>query len=232
MVPASQVNAPLARNAMAYVLAGGRGSRLMELTDIRAKPAVYFGGKSRIIDFALSNALNSGIRRIDVATAGVLALAVVSTAFTGQAIATGFERRYGVIKRLGSSPLPRSGLLLGKVGALLLVEALQVLVLSVVALVLGWQPHASLLPPLLRLRLQQPVLLVLPRISPPNTAPSLPPTGCASTSRCWPRTSTRAAKPGRKARRWLPITSASTLPAWACAGRCRAAPTRTSKPLS
>ncbi|HEX4262586.1 MAG TPA: glucose-1-phosphate adenylyltransferase [Acetobacteraceae bacterium] len=62
------VNAPLARSAMAYVLAGGRGSRLMELTDIRAKPAVYFGGKSRVIDFALSNALNSGIRRIGVAT--------------------------------------------------------------------------------------------------------------------------------------------------------------------
>lgn len=62
------VNAPLARSAMAYVLAGGRGSRLMEMTDIRAKPAVYFGGKSRIIDFALSNALNSGIRRIGVAT--------------------------------------------------------------------------------------------------------------------------------------------------------------------
>ena len=61
-------NAPFARHAMAYVLAGGRGSRLMELTDRRAKPAVYFGGKSRIIDFALSNALNSGIRRIAVAT--------------------------------------------------------------------------------------------------------------------------------------------------------------------
>ena len=59
---------PLARDAMAYVLAGGRGSRLKELTDNRAKPAVYFGGKSRIIDFALSNALNSGIRRIGVAT--------------------------------------------------------------------------------------------------------------------------------------------------------------------
>ncbi len=59
---------PLARDAMAYVLAGGRGSRLKELTDRRAKPAVYFGGKSRIIDFALSNALNSGIRRMGVAT--------------------------------------------------------------------------------------------------------------------------------------------------------------------
>ena len=61
-------SAPLARDAMAYVLAGGRGSRLMELTDKRAKPAVPFGGKSRIIDFALSNAVNSGIRRIGVAT--------------------------------------------------------------------------------------------------------------------------------------------------------------------
>ncbi len=61
-------HSPLARQALAYVLAGGRGSRLMELTDRRAKPAVYFGGKTRIIDFALSNALNSGIRRICVAT--------------------------------------------------------------------------------------------------------------------------------------------------------------------
>lgn len=59
---------PLARDAMAYVLAGGRGSRLYDLTDNRAKPAVYFGGVSRIIDFALSNAINSGIRRIGVAT--------------------------------------------------------------------------------------------------------------------------------------------------------------------
>lgn len=59
---------PLARDAMAYVLAGGRGSRLKDLTDYRAKPAVYFGGNARIIDFALSNALNSGIRRIGVAT--------------------------------------------------------------------------------------------------------------------------------------------------------------------
>ena len=59
---------PLSRHAMAYVLAGGRGSRLLELTDVRAKPAVYFGGKFRIVDFALSNALNSGIRRIAVAT--------------------------------------------------------------------------------------------------------------------------------------------------------------------
>ena len=64
----SSNSGPLSRHAMAYVLAGGRGSRLLELTDRRAKPAVYFGGMWRIIDFALSNALNSGIRRIGVAT--------------------------------------------------------------------------------------------------------------------------------------------------------------------
>lgn len=61
-------NARLAHQAMAFVLAGGRGSRLKELTDRRAKPAVYFGGKTRIIDFALSNALNSGIRKMAIAT--------------------------------------------------------------------------------------------------------------------------------------------------------------------
>jgi ABC-2 type transport system permease protein len=82
-------------------------------------------------------------RPVDVLTPGVLALAVMSTAFTSLAIATGFERRYGVIKRLGSSPLPRSGLLAGKVGGLLVVEVLQVAVIAVVGLLLGWDPAAG-----------------------------------------------------------------------------------------
>ena len=67
-MPQLTYSQPISRTTMAYVLAGGRGSRLMELTDRRAKPAVYFGGKSRIVDFTLSNALNSGIRRLAVAT--------------------------------------------------------------------------------------------------------------------------------------------------------------------
>ena len=58
----------LAKRTIALVLAGGRGSRLKALTDRRTKPAVYFGGKFRIIDFALSNCLNSGVRRIGVLT--------------------------------------------------------------------------------------------------------------------------------------------------------------------
>lgn len=63
-----RANKRLSNRAMAFVLAGGRGSRLKELTDNRAKPAVYFGGKTRIVDFALSNALNSGIRKMAIAT--------------------------------------------------------------------------------------------------------------------------------------------------------------------
>lgn len=79
-------------------------------------------------------------RPVDVFTPGVLALAIMSTSFTSLAIATGFERRYGVIKRLGASPLPRAGLLLGKALALLLVEVVQVVVVGAVGLALGWDP--------------------------------------------------------------------------------------------
>ncbi len=88
---------------------------------------------------------------VDVLTPGVLALAVMSSAFTSVAIATGFERRYGVLKRLGASPLPRTGLLLGKVLALLLVQTLQLALICAVAFALGWQPHGwdSLLPAVL-----------------------------------------------------------------------------------
>jgi ABC-2 type transport system permease protein len=83
---------------------------------------------------------------VDLLAPGVLALAVMSTSFTSLAIATGFERRYGVIKRLGASPLPRSGLLLGKVGALLLVELGQVVVIGGTALAIGWEPEPAGLP--------------------------------------------------------------------------------------
>lgn len=80
---------------------------------------------------------------VDVLTPGVLALAVLSTAFTSLAIATGFERRYGLIKRLGASPLPRYGLLLGKVIALFGVMVVQALVISGVGFLLGWSPDGG-----------------------------------------------------------------------------------------
>src|SRR5271154_6192800 len=68
MLSADRSQERLARRAIALVLAGGRGSRLRQLTDRRAKPAAFFGGKFRIVDFAMSNCLNSGIRRIGVLT--------------------------------------------------------------------------------------------------------------------------------------------------------------------
>ena len=64
----SHAREQLPKRALALVLAGGRGSRLKQLTDRRAKPAVYFGGKFRIVDFPLSNCLNSGIRQIGMVT--------------------------------------------------------------------------------------------------------------------------------------------------------------------
>jgi ABC-2 type transport system permease protein len=81
--------------------------------------------------------------RVDFLAPGVLALAVMSTAFTGQAIATGFERRYGVLKRLGASPLPRWALMTAKTVSVLVTEVLQVALLTVIALALGWSPHGN-----------------------------------------------------------------------------------------
>lgn len=95
--------------------------------------------------FANVEFMDLGTRRerVDFLAPGVLALAVISTAFTGLAIATGFERRYGALKRLGATPLPRWGLLAAKTLAVLAVEVLQVTLLCGVALSLGWQPHSS-----------------------------------------------------------------------------------------
>lgn len=91
---------------------------------------------NRIVD------LGSG-RPIDIVTPGVLTLAIMSSSFTSLAIATGFERRYGVLKLLGASPLPRYGLLLGKIGAVLAIQVGQLLVLSVVGRLLGWHPSGG-----------------------------------------------------------------------------------------
>jgi ABC-2 type transport system permease protein len=84
-----------------------------------------------------------GLSRIDFMTPGVMALAVMSTAFTSQAIATGFERRYGVLKRLGATPLSRGGLITAKTTTVIAVELLQGVLIVVVALIIGWRPHAS-----------------------------------------------------------------------------------------
>ena len=85
----------------------------------------------------------TGMSRIDFLTPGIIALAVMSTAFTSQAIATGFERRYGVLKRLGATPLSRTGLIAAKTATVIAVEFLQGALILIVALAIGWRPDAS-----------------------------------------------------------------------------------------
>jgi len=84
-----------------------------------------------------------GLTRVDGMTPRVLALAVMSSAFTGQAIALGFDRRYGVLKRLAATALPRWLLVGGRAGAALVVVVVQLVVLGIVAAVLGWSPSAA-----------------------------------------------------------------------------------------
>jgi len=92
--------------------------------------------------------------RVDIVTPGILALAVVSTGFTGQAISTAFDRRYGVLRMYGVSPLGRAGLLLGKTGAVLVVLVIQLLVLGALGVGMGWRPVlAGVVPALLGLLL-------------------------------------------------------------------------------
>jgi ABC-2 type transport system permease protein len=95
-----------------------------------------------LVGLALSQTPSLGPgRRIDLAVPGVLALAVISSAFTSQAISTGFDRRYGVLRLLGASPLGRNGLLLAKAMAVLTIELLQFVVIGGLGLALGWRPQ-------------------------------------------------------------------------------------------
>lgn len=135
--------APLARQVLAQ---GRMEARLMLrngeqlLLALVIPVLVLIGGVAAIERQNLSLSYTA----IDTLAPGVLALAVMSTSFTSVAITTAFERRYNVLKRLGASPLPRHGLLLGKVGALLVVLVLQVVVVGGVALALDWDPEITL----------------------------------------------------------------------------------------
>src|SRR6266576_2205139 len=96
-----------------------------------------------LVAFTLEPLVKSEGRRVDFLVPGIIALAVMSTAFTSQAIATGFERRYGVLKRLGATPLSRGGLIGAKTITVIAVEIAQVAILIGVGLALGWQPNAG-----------------------------------------------------------------------------------------
>src|ERR1700736_2535701 len=101
---------------------------LLLLLAVSLEPLVNFG---------------AGLSRVDFLTPGIIALAVMSTAFTSQAIATGFERRYGVLKRLGATPLSRGGLIAAKTATVIGVELLQAVLILAIAAAIGWRPDAS-----------------------------------------------------------------------------------------
>lgn len=94
----------------------------------------------------LDELLDARDEPVDALAPGVLALAIMSMAMTGLAIATGFERSYGVLKRLGTTPLGRPRLLAAKIGAVVVVEAIQAAVLVPVAFALGWEPTLDVVP--------------------------------------------------------------------------------------
>lgn len=87
-----------------------------------------------------------GQQRVDVAVPGVLAIAVISTAFTGQAIATAFDRRNGVLRLLGTTPLGRGGLLAGRLLAVCLVEVAQMVLFAAAGVAMGWRAELGMLP--------------------------------------------------------------------------------------
>ncbi|BCN83681.1 ABC transporter permease [Prescottella equi] len=81
-----------------------------------------------------------GTDRVDTIVPAVMMVAIMSTAFTGQAIAVGFDRRYGALKRLGATPLPKWGIIAGKSAAVVIVVAMQTLILGAIGFALGWRP--------------------------------------------------------------------------------------------
>ncbi|MFR9750146.1 ABC transporter permease [Nocardia sp. 004] len=84
-----------------------------------------------------------GTHRVDTIVPAVLTVAVMSTAFTGQAIAVGFDRRYGALKRIGATALPRWGIIAGKSAAVLIVVVLQAVLLGGIGFALGWRPESA-----------------------------------------------------------------------------------------
>jgi ABC-2 type transport system permease protein len=115
-----------------------RGESLLVTLGIPVGVLVFFGS----VDLVSTGYADP----LDFLVPGVLALAVMSMAMVSLGIATGFERRYGVLKRLGPTPLGRDGLLLAKVLNVVGLEALQALVLVAAAMAMGWSPTARLLP--------------------------------------------------------------------------------------
>ncbi len=143
--PATPIAAPRSR-ARAGILAQTRIELMMTLRRGESLLVTLVIPLGILVFFTKVDAVKVSGEAIDFLVPGVLALAVMSTAMVSLGIATGFERRYGVLKRLGSTPLSRSGLLIAKTANVLAIEALQSVLIIAVGIALGWDPTAGILP--------------------------------------------------------------------------------------
>lgn len=140
--PSSPLAATFAQLQMELRLTARRGENVLVTAVVPAVVLVFFASVD-VIPIP-------GGRPVDFLLPGSLALAIVATSLVSLGIATAYERSYGVLKRLGGSPLTRSSLLAAKIGAVLVVEALQIAALLAIGwLVLGWSPPATANPALL-----------------------------------------------------------------------------------
>ena len=127
----------LAQAAMELRLTARRGENLLVTLVIPVVLLLFFGAV-RVLP---SDTVDAASRPIDVLLPGILALAIISTSLVNLGIATAYERSYGVLKRLGGSPLPRSGLIAAKMLAILVVELVQlVLLVGIAVAAFGWTP--------------------------------------------------------------------------------------------
>ncbi|MEN0130032.1 MAG: ABC transporter permease [Brevundimonas sp.] len=138
----------------AHAGAAPRWRRVLAQTDFEAR-AILRNGEQLLVTIIVPVMVLIGLTQVDVLdidtdgmsaidffTPGVLALAVMTSSFTSQAIASAFDRRNGVLRLLSTTPLGRGGLLAGKIAGVLVVGAVQVLVIGVTAVILGWRPDA------------------------------------------------------------------------------------------
>ena len=133
------------RRSVRAVLAQARLELLLTLRRGESLLVAFLVPIGILVFFAKVDVVNTTLTHpVDFLVPGVLALAVLSSAMVSLGIATGFERRYGVLKRLGSTPLSRGGLLVAKTIVVLVIEAVQAVVIVATGLALGWDPKGSL----------------------------------------------------------------------------------------
>lgn len=135
---ASRLNRVLAHARLELTMLLRNGEQLL-LTVVLPLGLLLLMAQTNVIDVGAA----SDQQRIDVVVPGIMALAILSTSFTAVAIQTGFERRYGVLRRVATTPLSRADVMWGKSVAITVVEAIQLTILGIVGLLLGWSPDPA-----------------------------------------------------------------------------------------